>query len=130
MSSTMLMKLRYLSGLCPWCQQCLWPRGSTLPHLVPPTEELIEITRHLVPGGHLGELGLLLWAARHGEGAARMEATAGWRVERAGHFATEHDVLPLLIGVGGERGGEERLGVGMKRLVTQLEAVGDLDDPP
>ena len=70
---------------------------------------------------------LLLGTAWHGIGTARVEAAArGW-VEGAGDFAGEHDVFPLVIGMGWQGGGKQGLGVGMQRMGAEFLAVGQLD---
>ena len=65
-----------------------------------------------------------------GHGATRMEHAARWRVNRAGHFAlhgTEHTVL-FHQRIGYRYGGEQRLSVGMLRIVEQFVGVGEFHD--
>src|SRR3989442_4644035 len=88
----------------------------------------VEVAGDSVPGGQLDELRLLLGAAGHDEGAARVEMTAPRRVQGAGDLAGEHDLVPRLVRMRGKRRGEQRLGVGMERGRAELEAGGDLDE--
>ncbi len=62
--------------------------------------------------------------------AARVEATAARRVDRARHVAGQHDALarPLEHRVGHGHGREQRLGVGVDRPAVQLLGRRELDD--
>ena len=53
------------------------------------TERLLLASALLVTGAGFAEFGLLLRAFLHGDRAARMEAAALGRVERAGHIALQ-----------------------------------------
>src|SRR5579885_774252 len=59
---------------------------------------------------------------------ARMEAAAGWGVERAWHFAGQLDALGTTGGVDGRDGGEQRARVRMMRAQVDRLAVGKLHD--
>src|SRR2546423_46612 len=74
------------------------------------------------------ELGRALGAVRHRERAARVEATAGRRIQRARDFAADDQLVLGVVRRGRQGGREERLGVGMARVVAHLLAVADLDD--
>src|SRR5438046_1629043 len=65
---------------------------------------VVEMTCHRHPGCRL-QLGLLLGAAGHDLGTARVEAAACGRVERARDLAHEHDPVARFIGMGGQSGG-------------------------
>src|SRR5215471_18714061 len=71
---------------------------------------------------------LVLRAARHADGTARVEAAAGRRLDGAGDVALEEDALALHRRVGDGHRGEKRLRVGMLRVVVELLARGDLHD--
>jgi len=64
--------------------------------------------------------------------AARAKAAAGGRVGRARHVAREDDPLALaaLGGILDRDGGEQRLRIGMRRVLVDLLARPDLDDLP
>jgi len=83
-----------------------------------------------VTWGHLDEVRFALGAARHDEGTARVKAATRRRVEGAGHLSAEDDLLFLLVGVRWKGGGEERLGVRVERVGTELQAVGHLHELP
>src|ERR1700674_1417465 len=76
----------------------------------------------------IGELWLLLRAARHRVGTARVKAAAGGRPQRARHLAGEDDLVAPLVGMGWERRREQRLGVGMLRRAGEGASVALLDD--
>ena len=62
--------------------------------------------------------------------AARLEPTAGWRIDEAGRFATVIAVLePGFEMVGIRGGGDEQLGVGMRRALGHSLAVPAFYDP-
>src|SRR5215510_6918693 len=73
-----------------------------------------------VSGADLLQDLLVLRAARHADGAARVEAAAGGRLDGAGHVALEEDALAPDRGIGDGHRGEERLRVGMLRVVVEL----------
>src|SRR6266478_8643447 len=54
-----------------------------------------------------------LRTVRHRVRAARVEAAAGRRVERAGHLAGEDDLLAPLVGMARQRRRKQRLRIGM-----------------
>src|SRR5262249_55167024 len=83
-------------------------------------EELVEVTGHAMTRGDLGELRLLRGAAQHGKRTARMEVASSRRVERAGDLARQHDLVPRLVRMRGQRRREQGLGVRMERCATQL----------
>ena len=68
-------------------------------------------------------------AARHHVRAARVEAAAGRRLERARHVAREHDALAAPARVGHRDRREQRVRVGMARAAEELPRSAPLDDP-
>ena len=60
--------------------------------------------------------------------AARVEAAAGRRRDRARHVALEHDALALRVGIGDRDGREQRLGVRVDRPRVELLGRRELDD--
>src|SRR5262245_57581610 len=85
------------------------------------------MTGDLASSGHL-QLGLMLGAGGHHLRTPRMEAAARGRIQRARHFARQHDFIPPLVRMGGQRRREQRLRVGMLRGSGHLARVTDLDD--
>src|SRR5215470_3743561 len=71
---------------------------------------------------------LVLRARRHAQAAARVEAAARRRIDRARHVTLEQDALALQRGVRNRHRGEQRLGVGMLGIGVQLLRRRDLDD--
>jgi len=57
-----------------------------------------------------------------------MKPATSRRVEGARHLAGEHNLFPRLVGMGWQRGSEQRLGIGVKRIGAKIEAVGHLDE--
>src|SRR5262249_13994927 len=74
--------------------------------------------RRLLDGRRLGG------ATGHGKRTARVETAAGRRRQGARHLALDRDALALVVGMRRQGGGKQRLGIGMQRLVAQLERVG------
>src|SRR5712692_2961952 len=91
-----------------------------------------ELCPHLagypVAWGDLLQHLLVLGAGWHADGAARVEAAPRRRLDRARHVALEQDALALDRGVGDRHRGQERLGVGMLRVVVELLGRRDLHD--
>ena len=86
-----------------------------------------------VVAGELDQRRLLVgrpWCGARLERAARAEAAAGRRVERARHVALEHDAVAtaLRVGVGDDSGREQRLGVGMLGPAEELGTRCELDE--
>ena len=93
------------------------PQGEVIGHL----RVLEQVAGHGVTRRDLAQGRFLLRAARHDEGAARMEPAAGRRIRAAtGTSPAQHDLL-LAVGPGrGEQHGrEQRLGIGMADIVEQ-----------
>ncbi len=78
---------------------------------------------HLFQGRHLAPAG------RHRQVAARMENTAGRRVQRARHFARKNFVFPLAFGhgIGHRNRGEQRPRIWMSWVVKQFFDRSGLD---
>jgi hypothetical protein len=59
-----------------------------------------------------------------------VEAAAAWRIDRAGHVANENDALALALGLGiGDRDcRQQRLRIGMQRVIVKLVLVRQLDN--
>ena len=74
-----------------------------------------EVAAHLAPERR-AQRRHVLRAARHHLRAARVEAAAGRRVDRARHLAGQDDLLAHLVGMRGQRGREQRLRVGVLRI--------------
>src|SRR5436309_360693 len=83
-----------------------------------------EAPRLGTEGGFLGR------APCHRVRAARVEAAAARRRERARHLARHDDLVPLLVGVGRQRRREERLGIGVPGCGGDGLGGADLDDLP
>lgn len=66
---------------------------------------------------------LLLGADGLRIGTARMKPASGRWIERTGRLSGKDDFLLLLVRVGGERCGAERLGIGVQRAAVNLPAV-------
>ena len=66
----------------------------------------------------------------HGVRAARVEAAAGWRIDRVRHVAAEDDALAILLDVRVRlrHSGQQGLRVGMQRIAEQLVLRRDLHD--
>src|SRR5579862_2834478 len=71
---------------------------------------------------------LLPAAARHGLRAARVKPTSGWRVQRTGHLSRQDDLLAPFVRMARQRGGKQRLGVGMLRRPGERSRIAHLDD--
>ena len=56
-----------------------------------------------------------------------MEAATRGRGEGANHLTGDSQLLARLVGVGRLRGREQRLRIGVERLVAQLHGLGHLD---
>ena len=98
-------------------------------------ESLLVHVERVVAGGEVAvavvhERRLDLGADLRRVAAARVEAAAGGRVDRARHVALEHDPLALLgeVGVGHGHGREQRLGVGHDRPRVELLRRRELDE--
>ncbi len=89
------------------------------------------MTGHPVAVGLLQQHRLLGGAALGRLPAARAEAAARGRIERARHIAFEHDApaRALALGVGERDGGQQCLTVGMHRAGVEISGPGRLDDP-
>ena len=89
-----------------------------------------EVAGHLVTGTELAQHRLLDLALLLGLPAAGVEHAAGGRVDRAGQVALQQDALALAgrVGVGHRHGGQQRVGVGVQRLLVEAVAVGQLHD--
>src|ERR1700730_3668421 len=73
---------------------------------------------------------LIVCARRDTHRAATVEAASRWRIDRARNVTLEHDSLASHRGIGNGYRGEERLGVGVRRISVQLLARRNLDDLP
>ena len=73
---------------------------------------------------------LLGRAAGEGQRAARVEAAAGRRIDRARDVALQHQAVAPGPRVRHRRRGDQRLGIGMQRPVEHGRLGADLDDPP
>ena len=89
-----------------------------------------EVTRDLVTRAELAQLGLLDRAALLRLPATSVEHAAGRRVDRAGQVTLQQDPLALArcSGVGHRHGRQQRVGVGVQRLLVEGVAVGELHD--
>ena len=85
------------------------------------------MTRHPMAGLAFAQLGDALGAVGPGDRAAGVEVAAGRRPDRVGHVALQHDALALHRRVGNRHGGQQRLGIGMQRVVVELARRRDLD---
>jgi hypothetical protein len=81
-----------------------------------------------MPRFHFAHRRFLDAAARLGVGAARVEATASGRIDRARHITRENDTPTRRVGIGQRHGREKRLRVGMERRREEGLAIGQLDD--
>ena len=81
-------------------------------------------------GLNLSELGLFFAAQILGERAARVEAAAGWRIDRAGYVARQDDALAFALDRRVRDGyrAQQRLGVRMQRALVQEVTRRQLDD--
>ena len=88
------------------------------------------MTGNVVAGAEFAPFGILLTADIDGDGTAIVEAAGGRGVERGGDVAAKNDpVAPAFNGrVWDGDGGEEGLGVGVKRLAVEGVAWGEFDD--
>src|SRR5947207_12383347 len=86
------------------------------------------MTRDAVAGSDLLPLWRIDGTARHRFRAARMETAAGGRRQGARNLARYRQPLALVVGVGRQRRGEQRLGIGVKRPVAEFERPGHVDD--
>src|SRR5262249_28430030 len=71
---------------------------------------------------------LVLRAGRYAQRAARVEAAAGGRIDRARHVALKEDALAFHRGIGDRHRREERFGIRMSRVGVELLGRRDLDD--
>ena len=80
-------------------------------------------------GGNLLELGHSLGASLSCMGATGAERTAGGSVERTGNVAVENDSLVCSrdLGIGNRNSRDQRLGIGMERMVINFISVSKLD---
>ena len=78
-------------------------------------------------GRYLPPFGFRLRANLHGHGAARMESAA-WRYGRGGgHVPVEQQFFPLDVGMIGQGGGEQSLGIWVERAAKEFFAFRHLD---
>ena len=85
-----------------------------------------EVTGHLVARGELAHLGDLFGAPGLGPRAAGAETAARRRVDRAGGLADQGHRVRRGLGVGLDRGGEERRRVVVGRRLVEQVGGGDL----
>ena len=79
-------------------------------------------------GVDLGQLRAFAGADGLRERAARVEAAAGRRVDRVRRIAGDRGRLGTVVGVGRRHRGQQRAGVGMRRLVPDVIDRAEFDD--
>ena len=90
------------------------------------------MTGDVVAGFYFFEFRAFLGADFLGEAAAGAETAAAGRVHRGRNVPFQNDALAVLLDfrVRVGDGGEERLGIGVQRVLVKLVALGQLDDDP
>ena len=86
------------------------------------------MTRNVMARRNFAQQGRLDFAAGDRVRAAGVEVAARGRIDGARHVALQHAFLPLNRRVGHRHGREQRLGVGVLRVLEDRPCVGVLDD--
>src|SRR5689334_17918523 len=80
-------------------------------------------------GAAFAQLGIALRAVGPGDRAARVEMAARRWMNGTGNVSLQHDALALHGRIGDRHRRQERLGIGMERLVVEVARRRDLYDP-
>ena len=86
------------------------------------------MTRSLAAGLKLAQGWNFSFAARHGDGTARMKRATARRMNGRRHVAGENDALALRVGIHDRHRREQRLGVRMFRRATEAPGFARFDD--
>src|SRR5262245_8322722 len=88
----------------------------------------VEMTGDSVLWRDLFAYWYLMRTVWQGMGTARVEAAPRGGIERTRNLASETQLLPLLVGMGGQGSGKQCLRIRMQGMRTQFETVGKFDE--